>query len=165
MILNTKVTEIKAELLCSWGFDGSSGHSAYKQCYHGEETPATDENLFATTLSPLRLSTDSGIILWYNRMSQSARFCRPIELEYVAECRDVILRQKQAIEDQIRNLRSFNINLENTKVQVRFSLFMTLIDGKVLSIVTNTSSMQTRPISHATPKHFNDLSNIKSRMF
>lgn len=36
---------------------------------------------------------------------------------------------------------------------------MTLIDGKVLNVITGTRSMQTCPICHATPKEFNDLSN------
>lgn len=137
----SKTTEIKTVLVCSWGFDGSSGHSAYKQCYRDKKIQATDENLFATTPIPLRLSIDSGIILWNNRTSQSARFCRPIKLDYVAESRDVILRQKQAIEDQIEKLQSFDIMLEDYKVQLRFLLFMTLIDDKMLSIVTNTTSM------------------------
>lgn len=46
-------TEIEAVLTCSWGFDGSSGHSAYHQKYK-EAANISDENLFVTTLIPLR---------------------------------------------------------------------------------------------------------------
>lgn len=70
----SKTTEIKTVLVYSWWFDGSSRHSAYKQCYRDKKIQATDENLFATTLIPLQLSIDSGIILWNNRTSQSASF-------------------------------------------------------------------------------------------
>jgi len=38
---------------------------------------------------------------------------------------------------------------------------MTLIDGKVLNIITGTKSMQSCPICQATPKQFNNLENIK----
>jgi len=93
---NSKTTELEAILICSWGFDGSSGHSAYKQRYSDMSVSNTnDENIFATTLIPLRLSTSSNIILWNNRASQSARFCRPINIQYCTESKDIILNQKQ----------------------------------------------------------------------
>ena len=44
-------------------------------------------------------------------------------------------------------------------IRIHFSLHLTLIDGKVLSTITNTKSMQSCPICHAKPKQFNDLSN------
>lgn len=73
---------------------------------------------------------------------------------------DVILRQKQLIEDQIKELNIFEVVVEDCIIQVHFSLLLTLIDGKVLNaIITNTKSSQSCPICHATPKYFNDLSN------
>lgn len=59
-------TEIEPVLTCSWGFDSSTGHSAYQQKYK-EATNISDENLFVTTLISLRLSTSTGVILWNNR--------------------------------------------------------------------------------------------------
>jgi hypothetical protein len=159
---NSKTTELEAVLICSWGFDGSSGHSAYKQRYSDMSmSNINDENLFATTLIPLRLSTSSNIILWNNRASQSARFCRPINIQYCAESKDLILNQKQCIENQIDKLEALEIILNNLKIRIHFSLFMTLIDGKVFNIITGTKSMQSCSICQATPKQFNDLANIK----
>jgi len=165
-VRKNKLTNIDVILTCSWGFDGSSGHSEYKQRYADKsQENISDESLFATTLNPLQLSTNSDVILWFNRTSQSSRFCRPIHLEYVKESRDVILKQKQNIDDQINRLQTFEISLEECHIRINFSLHMTLIDGKVLNIITNTRSMQTCPICHATPKQFNDLSNINSPKF
>jgi len=159
---NSKTTELEAILICSWGFDGSSGHSAYKQRYSDMSVSNTnDENIFATTLIPLRLSTSSNIILWNNRASQSARFCRPINIQYCTESKNIILNQKQCIENQIDKLEALEIILDSLKIVIHFSLFMTLIDGKVLNIITGTKSMQSCPICQATPKQFNNLENIK----
>ncbi|CAL1671862.1 unnamed protein product [Lasius platythorax] len=163
---STDLTEVDVVLTCSWGFDGSTGHSAYKQRYQNEQAEAVnDESLFVTTLIPLRFSSSTGIIFWNNRTTQSARFCRPLKLEYVKECSDVIMRQKQLIEDQINQLKIFEINLNDYRIRVLFSLLLTLIDGKVLNIITGTKSMQTCPICHATPNKFNDLSNRLKGLF
>jgi len=119
----------------------------------------SDESIFATTIIPLRLVTSTGYILWNNRASQSSRFCRPIKLEFIKESIDVILRQKQLIENQIKELDIFKVLVEDCTIRVHFSLLLTLIDGKVLNAITNTKSYQNCPICHATPKQFNDLSN------
>lgn len=43
-------------LYCKWGFDGSSGYSAYKQAW--QEDGISDQSIFATSLVPLRLVND-----------------------------------------------------------------------------------------------------------
>lgn len=96
----TDCMEVDTVLTCTWGFDESTGHSAYQQRWQNKEN-MSDESLFATTLIPLRLATSTGLTLWNNRAPQSSRFCRPIKFEFVKESIDVILRQKQLIEDQI----------------------------------------------------------------
>lgn len=163
-------TEMEAVLICSWGFDGSSGHSGYKQRYQSlpdeNLTKLTDENLFATTIIPQRLLSKDGAVLWNNRSPQSIRFCRPLTLEYIPESPEVILRQKDYVEKQIDELQSYRLTVDDIRsVSIHFSLFLTLIDGKVLNIITGTKSMQTCPICHATPKLFNDLSKKSTDTF
>lgn len=163
-----KKTEIEILLMCSWGFDGSSGHSAYKQKYESipSDVQVDDQNLFATTLVPLRMTTDNNIILWNNKCSQSERFCRPIKLQFAKETKDIILKQKSDIENQINKLQVCEITLdENYRIFVHFSLFLTLLDGKVLNIICGTKSMQNCPICQATPKTFNDFSNKEKDIF
>lgn len=40
-------------LYTKWGFDGSSGHSLYKQAFHGAE--ASDSSVFMTSIVPVKL--------------------------------------------------------------------------------------------------------------
>lgn len=166
-ILDPAEKELETIFICSYGFDGSTGHSPYKQRYQDTDPNIsnTDENLFATSLIPLRWSTKDNVILWNNRASQSTRFCRPISLQYVKESADIIATQKASIEAEIDKLQVLEVNLNNIHVRIHFSLFLTLIDGKVLNIITNTKSTQTCPICHATPKQFNDLSNKSTSTF
>lgn len=166
-VLDPAEKELETIFICSYGFDGSTGHSPYKQRYQDAKPNAsnTDESLFATSLIPLRWSTKDNVILWNNRASQSTRFCRPISLQYVKESADIIATQKASIEAEIDELQTLEVDLNNVNVRIHFSLFLTLIDGKVLNIITNTKSTQACPICHATPKQFNDLSNRSKTTF
>lgn len=159
---------MEANLVCSWGFDGSTGHSDYAQPFISNPTDTTqhDHHVFATTLIPLRLTASSGTILWNNSTPQSVRFCRPIKLEYIKESETLVKTEKASMDSQIADLDNIDILLEDgSSLTIHFSLFMTLIDGKVLSYITGTKSMQTCPLCKATPKYFNDLSNIERGVF
>lgn len=161
-----KLTEVGLVLTCSWGFDGSSGHSRYKQRFKNSSdgNDFSDENIFATTLIPLQLITENGKIIWYNHSSQFPRFCRPVKLHFIKESAEVILSQKAEIQKQIDELKIFEMVLSaGQKVVIHFSLHLTLIDGKVLNILTNTKSSQSCPICKSTPKNFNDFQNISGQ--
>lgn len=163
---NQSKSEIEAVLICFWGFDGSTGHSSYKQQYQSTSENVNDEHLFATTLIPLRLTTGNNEILWNNRASQSTRFCRPIRLQYVKESKHVIQIEKERVDNEINNLESFEVILnDNIKICIHFCLYLTLIDGKVLNYLTDTKSMQSCPICRATPKQFNNLENKNTQVF
>ena len=54
----------------------------------------SDRNLSATTLIPLHWPPNENILLWNNQLSQSSRFFRPLNLQYVKESEDVITRRK-----------------------------------------------------------------------
>lgn len=158
--------KIEMVLISSWGFDGSTGHSAYKQYMPNCDIHSViDENMFAISLIPLRLSTAGGHIIWNNNLSQSSMSCRPIKLQFAREMKELIQNKKKYIDNQISHLKDFEINLEGYHFKIKFLLLMTLIDGKVLSVVTNTKSSQSCPICKANPKDFNNLSNIKSGKF
>lgn len=64
--------------ICTWGFDGSSGQSLYKQNF--SDAASSDSHLFATTVVPLQLVNQTGHIYWENPTPQSIRFCRPLHL-------------------------------------------------------------------------------------
>lgn len=72
-------------LTIKWGFDGSSGHSAYKQRSNED---FNDGNLMITSLVPLELYTresnsSNKIIVWKNHRPSSSRSCVPIRIQFI----------------------------------------------------------------------------------
>ena len=54
--------KLSCTLICNWGFDGTSGHSEYKQKFSPPDI--SDQSIFCTTLVPLQMKSDNDTILW-----------------------------------------------------------------------------------------------------
>jgi len=160
--LGSKSLDLQAIFSC--GFDGSSGHSANNQKFLNG--PGKDENFIATTLIPLRIIVrPSGEIIWTNKSAQSDKLCRLIKLQFVKESKELILSEYNNLEKEISSLQLFQTITENTNISVEFVLSLTLIDGKVLNVLTGTKFTQTCPICHRDPKDFNVKANIEGCLF
>lgn len=150
------ITHVECDFVLSWGFDGSTGQSLYKQKITMSDASVDENSLFATTLVPLRVSIGSQVI-WSNPLPTSYRFCRPIRIQYRKESRDLILAEKAYIENQINNLLPLttiisNLNLVNSP---RTHLSLSMIDGKVINIIWNINSQLKCPICKLTASKFN----------
>lgn len=144
----------------SWGFDGSSGQAYYKQTF--SDGDSDDSNLFTTTFIPLRIriksSSTNSVILWMNSAPQSYRSCRPIRVIYEKESREIILLEKQRIENEISNLTPIEIQISSGQtVNVTCNLYLAAIDGKVLNVILDTPSQMRCPYCKLTATKFNDL--------
>lgn len=151
-----KNSTLKLQLIASWGFDGSTGQSQYKQRLNANEN-ATDSGIFVTTMIPLQLQTEEGKIVWRNQAPQSVRFCRPLRIQFLKETEDSIHAERNWVDSQIRNLVAHSITESGISASIKYSLHLTVIDGKVLSILSGASSHQVCPICGATPSEFNVL--------
>lgn len=168
VLANQHTDFLSAELIVSYGFDGSTGQANYNQAYADKRSCNGDSCLFATTIMPLRLIDSSGNLLWNNRTPQSIRFCRPLKLEFLKETKEVILEESRDIQLQIEMLKStmFKVSLNDTQfVYVRFSPYLTAIDGKVLNALTDTKSFQACPICHSSQRDFLGNKNFKCLKF
>lgn len=83
--------------ISKWGFDGSSGHSSYKQYFHGSE--ASDWTVFITSIVPVRLTCDPDSknpkIKWQNPRPSSTRYCRPLKIVFLKESTKVSVAEQQ----------------------------------------------------------------------
>lgn len=160
-------SHISTEMIFSYGFDSSSGQSQYKQAFLD---PCTSRNadscLFATTVIPLRLLTSTGILIWNNRSPQSTRFCRPLKLEFTKETKEVIIKEADDLKEQILELEKLQFEIDAGKIiEVTFKMSLTVIDGKVLNVLTNTSSYQKCPICHCTQSDILEITDYNSEKF
>lgn len=147
-------------LFSKWGFDGSSGHSSYKQAFHGLE--ASDSAVFITCIVPLRLICGEKI-LWQNPRPASTRYCRPLKIEFVKESTDVSILEKNQMDEQIRNLQESSMLIEEKYLHVNHNLIFAMVDGKVCNALTGTTSTQKCYICGATSKHFNRIDEMIER--
>lgn len=151
-------------LYCKWGCDGSSGQSEYKQPFPEESNIISDANLFITSLVPIKLvDEDTGYTVWQNPAPSSVRFCRPISIEL---CKETPAKTKEVVENietQIKLLSPSIIVKNEQQVEVKHELFLTMIDGKIAQVLTNTPSCSTCTICKATPTQMNDLKRVAAR--
>nr|XP_018903644.1 PREDICTED: uncharacterized protein LOC109034777 isoform X1 [Bemisia tabaci] len=131
--------EVNAEMTFRYGFDGTTSQSTYCQKFQSshESSSGSDSSLFATTLVPLRLTADSGDILWVNRTPQSVRFCRPIKLQFAKASKELVMAEKEELDEQIGSLERVTIKInDDQSLVIQPRLKMTLVDGKILNYLT-----------------------------
>ena len=158
-------------LVSKWGCDGRTGHSQYKQKRSAEIF--SDADLFLSFLVPLQLqfheedssaharastSACSGPvrILWQNPRPSSARFCRPIRIEFKKEIAALAQAEVVYISTQIQNLVPTQDLMEGGRyISVTHKLQVTMIEGKVCNALTSTSSCRKYSVCGATPTVMN----------
>ena len=148
-------------LYCKWGCDGSSGQREYKQILSGESQFVSDSNLLISSLVPIRLVDNvSKNIVWQNPVPSSVRYCRPISIEFSKETPEKTKSVVEDIEKQIQRLQPSKVLINETLFSIKHELFFTMIDGKVVQVLTNTPSAATCNVCLAKPTEMNNLERV-----
>lgn len=152
--LETKANEDNLTLISKWGFDGASGHSNYKQTLEGD-----DSSIFMCSFVPLKMVRDNtDEIIWENPKASSTFYCRPIYFKFAKE-NDLNIKEEMAkIETEISALQPSVVGSAN----VSHKLHMTMIDGKITSHLSDTST-STCDICKAKPSEMNNLDMVLQR--
>lgn len=148
------------KLISKWGFDGASSQSNYKQKSHSDDTKIDDSSVFMISLVPLRLEEESGTILWQNPAPSSTNYCRPIGFIFAKETNELIKKESASLEEEIRNLVPTIVD----NFDIKHVLYMTMIDGKISTVVSNTSSAAVCNICNTLPSKMNDLDFVSKRL-
>ena len=168
VVENLENEPFSCNLICKWGFDGSSGQSQYKQKFN--TTDQSDASLFCTTLVPLQLKFGERV-LWQNPVPSSTRFCRPIHLQFKQETTELSQEEYHRISEEIQQLHPMDVTLDidyemdaanprKDNMQVTYDLQLTMVDQKVINALTETKSSMRCYICGATPKLFNNIDNL-----
>lgn len=156
---------IDFNLICKWGCDGTSGQSAYKQKFSDASNITTDENIFFISLVPLQLAnidkeTNSEVIVWKNPRTSSTRFCRPIKVLFLHETAEVTRKEVDLIKEEIAKLKTFKIVTHRKNINIDYKLAFTMVDGKLINSVTETSSSMRCYLCKSTSKEFNNIDKM-----
>lgn len=144
-----------------YGYDGSGDHAQYKQKFENDDGAASDTQLFATSVVPIKIEVN-GKTLFENPRPSSTRLCRPLHLQFSKETPALIAAEKDNLDSQIAELQPTKVSCFGRSMLVQFKLLMTMVDGKICNTVTSTSSQRCY-ICGAKPSEMNDLSNVRNR--
>lgn len=150
------------KLVCKWGFDGSSGHSQYKQIF--SDSSSTDEYLFLIALVPLKLiDLDSGRDVWVNPRPSSTLYCRPVKFMFKKENAELVRNEEKEMNEKISNLQACDLATESgQRCRVNCEMLFTMMDGSVSNVLSGTNSTSKCIICGATPKEMN-TENVLNR--
>ena len=129
---------LDATLTFKYGFDGSGSHNRPMQPDR-EGDHSTVKSLFLTQMAPLEISAlvgDEVIVLWKCSRPNNPHACRPVRLSYEAENKETINLENDRLSTEISNLECYLVS-DNPKIQISYKGLMTLVDGKVVSAITN----------------------------
>lgn len=147
---------ISCVLECKYGFDGSSGHSVYKQKFSDENM--TDEFLFIVAMVPLKMTNiDSQGEVWLNKTPSSVLFCRPIKLIFMQEKPSLIHNVEMDLMEQIERLLPFKTKVNDFNVEINFKLYLTMVDGAVTNVLAHNRASMNCYLCGATPSVMNSF--------
>lgn len=135
-------------VLMKWGCDGSSNHSRYKMTFSEEVDndiiSYNDSHIFLVCLVPLRIyfSPVSGEreIVWNNNCPSSVNLCRPVKMIFQKETASIIQQEVESMRVQIRQLKPTQFSINGVQITASSNLVLSMVDGKVISSITGTSS-------------------------
>lgn len=157
--LDIPVGEKNLILIYKWGLDGASGQAQYKQIFN-YHLKGRDSSILMISLVPLQIQTASSIVLWTNSEASNTKYCRPIKFEFTKETKETVKEQYKFVQDQIDKLHPASITFNGTDFSVKHELHMTMLDGKTLNYVTDTSSSNCN-VCGAKPSQMNNLKVLK----
>lgn len=157
-----------------WGLDGSTQQRIYNQKgTFGEKID--DSSLMISSLAPVEMiiSREDGSKLcrWRNPAPGSRSYNRTIVMRYEKESNDSILKMYNEVNEQIKQIQgkiveSINLNnIEGQNAEVVPFFYLTMIDGKVCTVLTRTKSFAQCPVCNAKPLDMNKIENLTNGKF
>jgi hypothetical protein len=132
--------QLSATLYYKYGFDGSgSHHRAMQPGAAGDQPDGKTHN--ATQMLPLRLVANRGSeeIILYDNERQNNHSSRSVRLAFETENTVSIQTENQRLNQEISNLESF-VLCEDPKIEIQFKGLVKMVDGKVVSALTNQNT-------------------------
>ena len=136
---------LSATLYYKYGFDGSGSRQSipiYSMQPDASGDQPEGKTLNATQMVPLRLVANRGseeVILYENERPNNPHSSRPVRLAFETENSASIQAENQRLKQEINSLEKFVLS-EDPKIEIEFKGLLTMVDGKVVSAVTNQNT-------------------------
>ena len=130
--------QVTATLVFKYGFDGSGSHHRQMQPDQAGDHLEV-KTIVATQLVPLQISVctmNNDEKLWECSRPNNPHSCRPIRLSFEIENKETIVTEHERLSAEIKHLDSYVVS-EHPRISISYQGLETLVDGKVVSSVTN----------------------------
>lgn len=156
----------KISLIGKWGFDGSTGHGEYKQCF--SDPNLKDSSLFVTSYVPLQLiftpeNEENPVVLWKNPRPSSTRYCRPIRFQFLKETAEVTVQEETYFKQKIHNLQPTTFKYNDREFLITHKLQLTMVDGKVCNALSEFCPSSRCYVCKASPNEMNQINLCLSK--
>ena len=162
--LNWKENDLyNLQMICTLGFDSSSGHTNPQQHFENSVNENSDPHLslFVTSMILIKLeSSVSDSCFWINPTPQSTRFCRPLRIALEKEESENTMNEHKRLSAEIDNLLQYKFKMCNGKtVRVKFVVSQTLFNGKCINTIVGNKASSRCPMCGRTAHEFGNLNN------
>jgi hypothetical protein len=130
--------QVIATLTYKYGLDGSGSHQRQMQPDQAGDHSEV-KNLVATQLVPIQISVfakDNDQTIWECSRPNNPHSCRPLRLSFEIENKETSITENERLLAEIENLESYIVS-KNPKISIAYLGVMSLVDGKVVSNLTN----------------------------
>ena len=157
--LNWKENDLyNLQMICTLGFDSSSGHTNPQQHFENSVNENSDPHLslFVTSMILIKLeSSVSDSCFWINPTPQSTRFCRPLRIALEKEESENTMNEHKRLSAEIDNLLQYKFKMCNGKtVRVKFVVSQTLFNGKCINTIVGNKASSRCPMCGRTAHEF-----------
>ena len=101
--------------------------------------------------------------MWENPVPSSVRFCRPILIEFSKETPEKTKSVVDEIEAQKDALTPTLVNINGEGIEIKHTLFLTMVEGKVAQVLSETSSGAVCTICGARTTEMNNLEKVQNK--
>lgn len=105
--------------------------------------------------------SNENVILWKNVLPSSTWCCWPLKFVYEKETSEITKTEVSYVEKNKIQLKSVKLNINNSFICINYIILMTMVDGKVINTLTETSNHLCF-ICKCNPKNINDFDNINN---
>ena len=152
------------------GFDGASGQSIYNKKFEYTDLQSVvvnEESLFQSGLTPLMLKIGETVV-WKNPKPNSSHFNRPLHLQYKKETKELTVAEEQSLRCEIDSLSGYQLEQDmqendHLSVNIKYKIDITMLDGKAVNALTDTTSTQSCNICSAKPSEMNKLELVRGK--
>lgn len=156
-----ELAEPRLKVIYKWGLDGASGQSNYKQVFQNDNGSSSDESVFMISMMPLQVKS-SDLVIWKNPHPSSTKYCRPIRFDFMKEDRMTTNQLFDEMQTEIADLDMSSVDSNGNEVIIDHKFFSTMVDGKVVNNLTDTSDSNCN-ICDAKPTEMNNHELLKTK--